>query len=215
MAALYIIDSCIGDLQVLDFGEDHLPDEEEAEDSVVYEWFPKRHRGVYDEDFFRTTLVTAVKVANDFANPDGGPAACTADEIIRHAAGVIAGDLCEEAGLSRPWLDPDECLLDCWIGQQQLWPGRSERSESPAAGTDARCTLARPEGLAAQLSVIKSVPGSAGERDSRASGQHVALAKATIFGVPMSRRRAIRRRAPRLAGIAPEPSLDALQLCPY
>jgi hypothetical protein len=97
VAALDIIDSCIGDLQILDFGEDQLPDEEEAEDSFVYEWFPKRHRSAYDEDFFRKTLVTAVKVANDFANPDGGPAACTAEELIRHAAGVIAGDLCEDA----------------------------------------------------------------------------------------------------------------------
>lgn len=47
----------------------------------------QRHRGAYDEDFFHKTLVTAVKIANDLADPDVGRAACTAWEIIRHAGG--------------------------------------------------------------------------------------------------------------------------------
>ena len=58
---------------------------------------PGRHRGAYDEDFFRKVMVTAVQVAADLADPRGGPASCTAGEIVRHAVGVIAGELCEAA----------------------------------------------------------------------------------------------------------------------
>lgn len=112
VAALDVVDRCIDDLQLIEFGDDQLPDADEAEDSFVYEWFPERHRDAYDEDFFRKVMVTAVQVAADLADPQGGPASCTAEEIVRHAVGVIAGELCEAAGLGRPWLDPDEYLLE-------------------------------------------------------------------------------------------------------
>ena len=42
-------------------------------------------------------VVTAVEVAADLADPRGSQASCTAEEIVRHAAGVIAGELCEAA----------------------------------------------------------------------------------------------------------------------
>ena len=112
VAAVEVVDRCIDDLQLIRFGDDQRPDADEAEDSFVYEWFPERHRGAYDEDFFRKVIVTAVQVAADLADPQGGPASCTAEEIIRHAVGVMAGELCEAAGLGRPWLDPDEYLLE-------------------------------------------------------------------------------------------------------
>jgi hypothetical protein len=112
VAALDIVDWCIDDLQASAFGLNGLPDPENAEGSFVYEWFPERHRGAYDEVFFRKVMVTAVKVAADLADPDGGPACCTAEEIVRHAAGAISGKPCEQAGLGRPWLDPDEMLLE-------------------------------------------------------------------------------------------------------
>ncbi len=112
VAALDIVDWCIDDLRASAFGMNGLPDPEDAEESFVYEWFPERHRGAYDEGFFRKVMVTAVKVAADLGDPDGGPACCTAEEIVRHAAGAIAGRLCEQAGLGRPWLDPDELLLE-------------------------------------------------------------------------------------------------------
>jgi len=112
VAALDIVDWCIDDLQGSAFGLNGLPDPENAEESFVYEWFPERHRGAYDEVFFRKVMVTAVQVAADLADPDGGPACCTAEEIVRHAAGAISGRLCEQAGLGRPWLDPDEMLLE-------------------------------------------------------------------------------------------------------
>lgn len=76
------------------------------------EWFPGRHGDAYGEDFFRKAMVTAVQVAADLADPRGGPASCTAEEIVRHAVGAIAGELCEAAGLGKPWLDPDEYLLE-------------------------------------------------------------------------------------------------------
>jgi hypothetical protein len=57
-------------------------------------------------------MVTAVQVAADLADLEGGPASCTAEEMVRHAVGVIAGEFCETVGLGRPWLDPDEYLLE-------------------------------------------------------------------------------------------------------
>ena len=112
VAAVDVVDRCVDDLQLTGFGDGQRPEPEEAEDSFVYEWFPGRHRSVYDEGFFRKVMVTAVQVAADLADPEGGPASCTAEEIVRHAVGVIAGELCEAAGLGRPWLDPDEYLLE-------------------------------------------------------------------------------------------------------
>ena len=112
VAAVGVVDRCVDDLQMAGFGDDGRPEGDEAEDSFVYQWFPGRHRGAYDEDFFRKVMVTAVQVAADLADPQGGPASCTAEEIVRHAVGVIAGQLCEAAGLGKPWLDPDEYLLE-------------------------------------------------------------------------------------------------------
>ena len=112
VAAVEVVDRCVDDLQLTGFGDDQRPEPGEAEDSFVYEWFPGRHRGAYDEGFFRKVMVTAVQVAADLADPQGGPASCTAEEIVRHAVGVIAGELCEAAGLGKPWLDPDEYLLE-------------------------------------------------------------------------------------------------------
>jgi hypothetical protein len=112
VAAVDVVDRCIDDLQLIEFGDDQLPDADEAADSFVYEWFPRRHRDAYDEDFFRKVMVTAVQVAADLADPRGGPASCTGEEIVRHAVGVIAGELCKAAALDKPWLDPDEYLLE-------------------------------------------------------------------------------------------------------
>lgn len=111
-AATEAVDSCITDLREMSFDHGGRPDADEAPDSFVFRWFPKRHRGAYDEDFFRKVLVIAVQVAADLANPEGGPAACTADEIVRHAVGRMAMELCEKAGLGRPWSHPDEYLLE-------------------------------------------------------------------------------------------------------
>ena len=111
VAALDIVDWCIDDLRASAFGMTGLPDPEDAEESFVYEWFPERHRGAYDEGFFRKVMVTAVKVAADLGDPDGGPACCTAEEIVRHAAGAIAGRLCEQACLAgRGWIR----MSCCW-----------------------------------------------------------------------------------------------------
>jgi len=85
VAAVDVIDRCIDDLQLIEFGDDRQPDADEAANSFVYEWFPGRHRDAYDEDFFRKVVITAVQVAADLADPQGGPAPCTAEEIVRHA----------------------------------------------------------------------------------------------------------------------------------
>lgn len=83
IAATVIIDWCIDDIESIVFDDDNHPDEESAEDSFVYAFFPERHRNSYDRYFFRKVLVTAVKVAGDLADPRSGPAACTAEEVIR------------------------------------------------------------------------------------------------------------------------------------
>jgi hypothetical protein len=111
VAANQVIDQCIDDLQVIDFGDPDLI-ADEAADSFVYEWFPPRHRDAYDETFFRKVLVSAVRVAGDLADPGAGHAACTAEEIIRHAVGMIAVELCEVADLGQAWAEPDELLLE-------------------------------------------------------------------------------------------------------
>jgi hypothetical protein len=112
VAATDVVDRCIDDLQRIEFGDDQLPDADDAEDSFVYGWFPARHRRTYDEGFFRKVMVTAVQVAADLGSPQGGAASCTAEEIVRHAVGAIAGEICEAAGLGEAWLSPDEYLLE-------------------------------------------------------------------------------------------------------
>jgi len=111
VAAIQVVDQCIDDLQVIDFGDPALL-ADEAADSFVYEWFPPRHRDAYDETFFRKVLVSAVRVADDLADPGAGHASCTAEEIIRHAIGMIAVELCEVADLGQPWAEADELLLE-------------------------------------------------------------------------------------------------------
>lgn len=112
-AAEEIIDRCIDDLQVVGFDEDgRLVDLDEAEDTFVFEAFPPRHRGGYDERFFRKVLVTVIKVAQDLADPGGGPAACTAEEIVRRAIGAVAEQWWEIADLGLAILHPDELLLE-------------------------------------------------------------------------------------------------------
>lgn len=111
-AADQVIDQCISDLQEIRFDDHGLPDLDRAEESFVYEEFPRRHRRAYNEWFFRKVLVTAVKVAQDLADPNGREAACTAEEIIRHVIGRIATSLCELAELVEPDANLDDALLE-------------------------------------------------------------------------------------------------------
>lgn len=111
-AAEQIIDECIDDLQELDFDDDGMPEPDRAEESFVYAEFPERHRSAYNEGFFRRTLVTAVKVTNDLADPDAPPASCTAEEIIVDAIGQRATSLCELGGIPQPEIDLAEMLLE-------------------------------------------------------------------------------------------------------
>lgn len=112
VAAEEIIDTCIDDLQYLDFEPDGSQDARQADESFVYRRFPPRHRSAYDEQFFRKVLVCAIKVAHDLANPNGARAACTAEEIVRDAVVEHALALCEHAGLGPPELHPTEFLLE-------------------------------------------------------------------------------------------------------
>lgn len=112
LAAEQIVDKCIDDLQQIDFDDDGMPEPDMAEDSFVYEAFPRRHRRAYNEYFFRKILVSAVKVAYDLADPQGLPAACTAEEIIRQALGHGATSLCELVDLDDPRIDLDDALLE-------------------------------------------------------------------------------------------------------
>jgi hypothetical protein len=119
VAALDLTDRCMDDLQFLEF-EDGIPDPDYVEETFVYERFPERYRAAYDEAFFRKVLVTVIIVANDLADPAGGAASCIAEEIIRQAVGQEAMEICDEAGLGRPRLDPDEYLQE---GTSRSRPG--------------------------------------------------------------------------------------------
>lgn len=111
-AAEQIIDRCIEDLQEIEFDDNGFPDPDRAEESFVYEEFPRRHRYAYHQLFFRKVLVTAVKVAQDLADPNGREAACTTEEIIRHVIGHIASSLCELVELDEPNVGLDDALLE-------------------------------------------------------------------------------------------------------
>lgn len=112
VAANQVIDRCVYDLADLEFDEDGRPDPDDAEDTFVFDRFPARYRSAYDSRFFRKVLVTAVKVAYDLADPDGGPPACIAEEIVRAAVIDEAAGLCDLAGLGQPWMHPTETLLE-------------------------------------------------------------------------------------------------------
>lgn len=111
-AAEQVIDQCIEDLKQVTFGHDGFPVSDRAEESFVYEEFPRRHRHAYDQGFYRKVLVTAVKVAQDLADPQGVEAACTAEEIIRAALGHIATGLCELVELDEPEVHLEDALLE-------------------------------------------------------------------------------------------------------
>jgi hypothetical protein len=83
-----------------------------GEATFVWESFPPRFRAAYTRDFHSKALISAVKVAYDLARPDGGPAACLVEELIRDAICQILDMTWDLAGLGRPWLDPAETLLE-------------------------------------------------------------------------------------------------------
>jgi hypothetical protein len=156
VAAEEIIDRCIDDLQVVEFDEDgRLVDLEEAEDTFVFDAFPSRHRGAYDEQFFRNVLVTAIKVAQDLADPGGGPAACTVEEIVRRAVGAVAEQWWEIADLGLAILHPDELLLedadfeflyeDAFYAQRR--PPTGAGRDVLALSVDGKGIVMRPEAL--------------------------------------------------------------------
>jgi hypothetical protein len=78
----------------------------------VYRAFPKRHRHAYTERFFLNVLVCVIKVAQDLCDSHAGPAACTAEEIIRNVIIKHAIALCELAELDPPRTHLSEYLLE-------------------------------------------------------------------------------------------------------
>lgn len=109
-AAMETIEQCLSDLEDLQFDEDGMPEPARAEESVVYCALPTRHRSSYTRRFFRDVLVVAVKVGYDLADPNGGPASCTAEEILRSYIGEQAMALCELAGVEA--VSVDDVLLE-------------------------------------------------------------------------------------------------------
>lgn len=57
-------------------------------------------------------LVSAVKVSYDLARPDADHAACLAEEMILNAICQMAELAWDMADLGRPWLTPEELLLE-------------------------------------------------------------------------------------------------------
>lgn len=110
-AAMQVIERCLNDLEGAWFDDDGVPDPEWVDESLVFEAFPPRHRSAYNRGFFRSVLVAAVKVGHDLADPNGGPPACTAEEILRSHIGQHAVMLCELAGVDPSPLEVVDDIL--------------------------------------------------------------------------------------------------------
>lgn len=119
-AANHVIDRCLEDLAQGSWDEDtglpaSDPGGEEGDfgdGAFLSEHFPPRFAQHYTRTFLEKILVTAVKVAQDLADPNGDAASCTAEELVRNAIcdlAVVAWDL---AGVTSPWLSPAEYLLE-------------------------------------------------------------------------------------------------------
>jgi hypothetical protein len=83
----------------------------------VLEVSPARHRRSYTQRLLRDVLVVAVKLGSDLADRHGGPASCTAEEILRSHVGDEALVPWEFAGLGPPWLHPDGILSKTTISR--------------------------------------------------------------------------------------------------
>lgn len=119
-AANHVIDRCLEDLTRGTWDEhsgvaasDAADDDSGlGEDRFLSEHFPPRFAQHYARGFLAKVLVTAVKVAQDLADPNGDAAACTAEELIRNAICELAAIAWDLAELSPPWMSPTEYLLE-------------------------------------------------------------------------------------------------------
>ena len=123
-AAHLIVDDCLADLRDLAMASETTPPNLSsgdstpsalagaAPDSFVWRYFPPRFRRAYTHDFFDGVLVSAVKVAYDLARPDGGRAACIAEEFILNAISHIAIDVLQDVGIDSGSIDLPGLLLE-------------------------------------------------------------------------------------------------------
>ena len=70
VAAVDVVDRCIDDLQLIEFGDDQRPDADGAADSFAYEWFPGRHRGALGPR--RRSATRLGRLAQRATRPAGG-----------------------------------------------------------------------------------------------------------------------------------------------
>lgn len=106
-AANLIIDRVLDDVARL-LGA-NLPGD--AEGTFAEDHLPPRFRRHYDAEFHRKLLATTAKVAQDFADPNGGDPACTAEELVRYAVIEEWEALLDLTDLGQPWAPLTEYLL--------------------------------------------------------------------------------------------------------
>jgi hypothetical protein len=92
-------------------------------------------------------VATVAKVGFDLASPDGGPAACIAEEIVLNGIFEYARRIMDDAQLGRPWMDLSETLLED-IDFEMLFaedldgiehdPAKASASGCPTCGTGSR-----------------------------------------------------------------------------
>jgi hypothetical protein len=112
-AADMVLDQVMEDLQTVEWDPDSgRPLPGTVEGCLVWARFPPRFQTSYDGTFFRWVLVSAVTVAYDLARPDGGEAACTAEEVLRNIIAEMADAVMDDAGLGHGWSDLTEMLLE-------------------------------------------------------------------------------------------------------
>jgi hypothetical protein len=114
LAAIYIVDECIADMQTIGSAEMDSEGDLDPEiyaDTFVWEYFPPRFRASYDPQFFAKVLVCAVKVGHDLANPTSGRPACIAEELIVNAICQYAYALMDDAGVDHD-VSLEDLILD-------------------------------------------------------------------------------------------------------
>jgi hypothetical protein len=122
---------------------------------IVDEFFPRRYRHAYDEQFHRKLMSTVAKVSYDLANPypthsralsrslargsgNSGRSrrqqpACTAEELVIHAIIGYTEMLLDESGLGQPWTDLREDLLEDLDFETLFWSDMDGVENDPLA----------------------------------------------------------------------------------
>jgi hypothetical protein len=111
LAGHQVMDWLFDDLAHFNFAYDLSVGPAALDESFIHQAFPERFRRAYDDHFARNVVATACKVVAELGNPNGGHAACIADEIVTYLIIKRSYQLMELAGFD----DPEELDLEGYL----------------------------------------------------------------------------------------------------